>query len=276
MITHQVSQAGFGVQEHSPEEIRGAILGLEGVMRQMPQVTIEPTHAFAHGLYSRSILIPKGTLLTGKVHKQDDLQIMVYGDCAVKTELGEKRLQGFHMFPSKAGYKQIGLAHEDTLWVTVHATTETDLDRLEELLFEDEPRILDFKTGAPQPEVIDYYCMLAEAGITHETAWAQSQIESDRIDVDLPGGYVGPSKIHGVGVFAARDYSPGSSVGAARVAGLRTQSGRYTNHSHAPNAQMVRKGNDIELMALALIPAGEEITTDYRTTLALSSIKGAL
>lgn len=276
MITHRISQAGYGIQDHTPEEIRGAILAAEGLMRQMPQVEIEPTHAFAQGLYSRSILIPKGTTLTGKVHKQDDLQIMVYGDISVLTEHGFKRLVGHQVFRGKAGLKQIGYAHEDTLWITVHAAESTDMDELERLLFEDEGSPLDFKTGKTSAARQDYFRMLAEVGVTHEVAWAQSQIEADRRDLVIPGVIIGPSRIHGVGVIAIQAFEPGQVVGPARVDGMRTQLGRYTNHSHAPNGRMGLDNGNISLIALAQISEGEEITTDYRETLALSAIKGAL
>jgi hypothetical protein len=276
MITHRISTAGYGTQERTQEEVRGAILAAEGIMRQLPQVAIEPGHVFARGLYARSILIPKGVILTGKVHRQHDLQIMVYGDILVKTEAGEKRLQGFNIFPSRAGYKQIGQALEDTLWVTVHAAEETDLDRLEEMLFEDEPKVLDFKTGQPLADCIDYHRMLAEVGISHETAWAQSTNEADRRDLAIDGVVVGPSQIHGVGIIATRAFVPGDLVGPARVAGMRSQLGRYTNHSLSPNARMYRDNEDILLFALAPIRDGEEITTDYRDSLALSGIKGVL
>lgn len=277
MITHLVSQAGYGVQDHSPEQVRGAILGAEAVMRTMPQVEIEPIHTFAKGLYSRTILVPKGMRITGKVHKQDDLQIMVSGDMSILTDEGVyKRLQGYHLFKSKAGTKQIGVAHEDTLWVTVHATESTDLDELEQLLFEDEPKVLDFKTGKPMEACVDYHRMLAEVGIPHETAWAQSIHEGDRRDVDLPGVTLGPSPIHGTGVFATQDFWPEDPIGMARIDGLRTQLGRYTNHSHEPNALMVLEDGQIYLKALAQIREGEEITTDYRASLALSGIKGVL
>ena len=35
------------------------------------------------------------------------------------------------MFESKAGTKRAGLAHEDTVWITIHATKETDLKKIE-------------------------------------------------------------------------------------------------------------------------------------------------
>ena len=94
--------------------------------------------------------------------------------------------------------------------------------------------------------------------------------------MDLPGITLGPSPIHGTGVFAAQEFLPGEPIGLARIDGLRTQLGRYTNHSPEPNAQMVKDGEQIALKALAHIREGEEITTDYRVSLALSGIKGAL
>lgn len=276
MITHLVSESGYRAAERRHGAVQGAIVAVKEIMRGMPQVTIEPTHTFAEGLYARGILIPKGTIITGKVHKQDDLQVMVYGDILVKTESGEKRLEGFNMFASKAGYQQIGRALEDTLWVTVHATNSTDLDELEQILFEDEPRVLDFKTGKPMDDCIDYHRMLAGVGISHATAWLQSINEADRRDISIPGVVVEPSPIHGLGVFAAQAYAAEDPIGMARIDGLRTQLGRYTNHSMNPNSRMVREGEDIALVALAEISKGMEITVDYRQSLALSGIKGAL
>jgi hypothetical protein len=276
MNSMRISTSGFGVREECPGQVQDKIRALKEIMRAMPQVEIVPRHVFAPGMYARQILIPAETILTGKVHKQDDLQIMIYGDITIKTEAGQKRLEGFNMFTSKAGYQQIGRAHADTLWVTVHSTSETDLDKLEQELFEDEPDVIDFKTGKPNQDAIDYHKMLLSVGISPDTAWSQSINESDRIDVEIPGISLRPSRIHGTGVFAEDAFSASDRIGMARVNGMRTQVGRYTNHSVNPNAKMKLDGDDIYLEAIRDIQSGDEITTNYRETLALSGIRGEL
>jgi hypothetical protein len=78
---------------------------------------------------------------------------------------------------------------------------------------------------------------------------------------------VGASSIHGLGVFVLRQTKPGDEIGPARLGSKRTPIGRYTNHAHAPNAKMVRKGSDLYVVALSPIEPNEEVTVDYAQVL---------
>ena len=147
MITHQVEVKGFGVEDHSTEEVRELVYALEERVKQLPQVDLPVEHSFADGLYMRKIKIPQGMVMAGRVHKQNDLQIIFYGDISVMTEDGMKRISGPATFTAKAGVKPFGYAHEETLWATVHHTHLTDLKEIEAALFEDEETVHDFITG---------------------------------------------------------------------------------------------------------------------------------
>lgn len=148
MMTHLVSVSGYNVEEPSQEDYRDFVYAVEERVKTLVQREVGVVHKFADGLYYREILIPKGHALTGRIHKQNDLNIVYYGDISVMTEHGTfLRIQGHASFPGKAGCKQFGVAHEDTLWATVHHTHLTDLDEIEDELFEDEPHVFDFKTG---------------------------------------------------------------------------------------------------------------------------------
>lgn len=117
----------------TPLELRENIEQLEQAMFQMPshQIKIEPKHYFSFGLYAREILIPKGTVLTGKIHKTEHINVISKGDISVLTEQGIKRIKAPCTIVSPPGTKRVGYAHEDTVWTTFHATEETDLDKLE-------------------------------------------------------------------------------------------------------------------------------------------------
>lgn len=115
----------------------------EAALLQQPQIDIETTHHFAEGLYGREILIPKGVVLTGKIHKGEHLNFLMKGDITVWTEQGMKRLTAPAVIVSKPGTKRVGYAHEDSIWVTVHASTETDLERLEAELIESETPVIE-------------------------------------------------------------------------------------------------------------------------------------
>lgn len=107
------------------------IMRLESEMAKLPQADFPTTHHFSDGIYAREIFIPKGSLLTGKMHATDHLNIISQGDISVLTENGIERIKAPATIMSKAGMKRVGYAHEDTVWTTIHGTRETDLYRLE-------------------------------------------------------------------------------------------------------------------------------------------------
>jgi hypothetical protein len=111
--------------------VREKILTLEAEMMNFPQVEITPVHYFAKGLYAREIFIPKGTLLTGKIHRTEHLNIISKGEISVVTETGTKRIRAPFTMVSQPGTKRVGFAHEDTIWTTIHATEETEMAKIE-------------------------------------------------------------------------------------------------------------------------------------------------
>jgi hypothetical protein len=125
-----MSDAGEIVVSADARVSHERVYRLEKELQQLPQVECPVWHHFAPGLYARKMLIPKGTVLTGAVHKTEHLCI-VSGDIDVTTDDGMRRITDQHMIlASKPGAKRAGYAHEDTYWTTVHATEETDLDKL--------------------------------------------------------------------------------------------------------------------------------------------------
>ena len=99
---------------------------------------IEPVHYFADGLYVREITIPAGTILMGKKHKTAHVNIVSKGDISVCSVGGPvRRIQAPCTLISEPGTQKVAYAHTETVWTTVHATEETDLDKLELLLVED-------------------------------------------------------------------------------------------------------------------------------------------
>ena len=103
---------------------------LEAEISKWPQAQCPVWHHFAPGLYARQMLIPAGVVLTGAIHRTEHLCI-VSGDIDVTTDDGVRRITAQQLvITSKPGTKRAGFARRDTYWTTVHATEETDLDRL--------------------------------------------------------------------------------------------------------------------------------------------------
>lgn len=102
-------------------------------------------NTFSEGLYSRAIFIPKGTLIVGKKHRRETLNICALGDITVLTELGVARFQAGDIVVSKPGIRKVGYAHVDSVWVNVHATHERDLAIIEEQFIEQDDEEFDTK-----------------------------------------------------------------------------------------------------------------------------------
>ena len=242
----------------------------EEVMRELPQVEVPVRHEFADGLYAREILIPAGTFLTGKVHRFSDMNFVMYGEIDVVTENGPKRVVGPCWFAAKAGAKQIGYAHTDTLWITVHATKNRDLNTLEdELMFPCEWSPHDFASGKLKAQ-LDYEKAIEELGFTEQEVQEMTLNEDDRTDIELDRLVLKDSPIHGTGVFTICNRRDCETLGMARMDKKRTQLGRYTNHSNDPNCEMVASGDHVYLKTIRAIPAGAELTINYREAVNLA------
>lgn len=105
---------------------------LEDFLRTQPKDDCATSHYFADGVYGRALLIPAGTCLTGKMHRQRHLNFLMQGTIRVWTEEdGTKELEAPQIIVSEPGTKRVGYALTDTIWVTVHATDKTDLEEIE-------------------------------------------------------------------------------------------------------------------------------------------------
>lgn len=104
---------------------------LEEALRQLEQVDIPVVNYFSHKIYAREITIPKNTILTGKIHKYSQLNILSKGEISVLTEDGIKRVKAPFTIVSPPGTKRAAYAHEECVWTTIHGTEETDLEVIE-------------------------------------------------------------------------------------------------------------------------------------------------
>src|SRR5687767_14598526 len=105
--------------------MREKVFAIEAHMLNLPLVEMPVTHHFAERTYGRELFIPKGTVLTGKIHKYSQLNVLVSGELSVLTEDGIKRVKPPFIVVSPPGTKRIAYAHEDSIWLTVHGTPET-------------------------------------------------------------------------------------------------------------------------------------------------------
>ena len=132
----------FSFSKHTPVVSRETIVDLEKKISDLPNVKqgdyLPLKHSFAEGMYVRELFVPKGELIVGKIHKKSNPVFILSGDISILSEKGIKRFKAPCYLISEPGAKRIGYAHEDTTWVEVFASHETDLVKLEaELIAKD-------------------------------------------------------------------------------------------------------------------------------------------
>jgi len=113
-------------------ENRAAILRLEDAARQLPQIDLPVKHYFAPGVYVREIFMPAGAVVTGRVHLQDGITMVLQGAFRF-TDGGEvKEVRAPCTWVSPKGAKKALYILEDCILSGCFAnpTDERDVDKL--------------------------------------------------------------------------------------------------------------------------------------------------
>lgn len=124
-------------------EYRATIGALESAMvRTMSTVDVESLtkHHFCNGSYVREFFLPKGFLVTGKIHRFPCINILLVGRIRIAQSDGMgQEMAAPHIYVSQAGEKKALFAMEDSVFLNVHALppelencTEEDMDKLED------------------------------------------------------------------------------------------------------------------------------------------------
>lgn len=253
------------------EALEAELLGCEN------NVEIPVFHSFCKGVYARTITLPKGTIAIGHEHSDECLNIFVKGRVSVVIDGEIQELTAPATFVSAPHTRKIGFIHEDATWVTVHATNEREIDKLEAELIIKSDSFKKFEESTALSAAIvdeffqdrmDYLKFVEECRLTAEQVKDIVENSSDRVDVACDNVAIGTSRIQGNGVIASYDFDSGKVIGPASINGKRTAIGRYTNHVKNPNAEMVVDSNgNINLVAVWPINKGQEITVNYRQSL---------
>lgn len=242
--------------------MRNAIFRLEDFITSIPGNGIEESgvrhvHHFAPGVYCKEMIVPADVLITGKVHKTEHISIFLSGRMIVADgNGGSVEIQAPIVEIGRPGIKRAGYTLEEVRWLTVHATDETDIEVLEEMLLTNDPREAqaivdreDYKLTREPPELLE-------------------QLEALPVHDSLEAGfYFAESMRHGIGVFASKGYKAGAIIGAAIQDGKLMSLSRYMNHSAEPSAEHFWKDGSAYVVARRDIEPGEEVTLNYRKTL---------
>jgi len=263
---------GFGERGLvDPTTMQSKVAALQDELLKMEQADVKTTHRFLPGVYEREIVVPPWTVLTGAEHKTDYKVRLEKGTIAVNVDDSVRVLTAPCEFIAKAGAQRAGrVFEEEVVWVDVYENPDdcTDVLRLEDRLYVvPECGLADSRTEV-QKAKIDFNAFLHQTGLTQAKIDKIVHITSDL--VDMPEGVaveLRDSPIHGRGLFAVKDFAAGETVCPGRLDGKQTPGGRFINHSADCNAAPVKVDNDIYVVAIADICAGDELLVDYRASM---------
>ena len=128
------SSSKLSKHEEPTQVSRQDILHLEDALKELPnqlEADSLTKHYFAPGIYTRSLFIPAGSVMTGKIHRHEVMNVLVFGTIRATTDDGMKTLTGPYIFNSKPGTKKAVCAITDCLWLNIHPTESTDLEEIE-------------------------------------------------------------------------------------------------------------------------------------------------
>jgi len=118
--------------------IRDQIQVIQDLNLALPQVDIQTNHYLGGGVYEREVIVPEGTVITGKIHLSEHLAKLVKGTMTIFSENAKGTITGPVTFTSKPGDRRVGLAHDECVFSTFHTVgDETDIEKIEQMLVVD-------------------------------------------------------------------------------------------------------------------------------------------
>ena len=113
------------------------------------QIDVPVQHYFAPGVYMRQMDAAAGTLVVSKMHRTEHMNILLKGSLTVATEDGIQLMTAPCVLKSMPGTKRIGYFHEDSSWITIHPTSDTDLEKIEQQVIVPDDEIDQFLASLP-------------------------------------------------------------------------------------------------------------------------------
>lgn len=119
------------------------VRALQREMQAGPTIDLPVSHHFTDGAYVRELRMPAGTALVGKMHRTAHA-LVVTGDVTIINGGRRERITGTRVLQTKPGTKRAIYAHADSVLITLHVTSLTDVDQIERAIIVPEHEELGF------------------------------------------------------------------------------------------------------------------------------------
>ena len=98
-------------------------------------MNIDTLHHFSEGLYAKQMMIPQGSIACQHKHEYDHFSILAQGK--VRVLFDDDKIEVFEApacINIRKGVNHTIMALEDSTWFCIHATDETDVDKVDTVL----------------------------------------------------------------------------------------------------------------------------------------------
>lgn len=103
----------------------------------MIEIDLHTQHHFSDGLYAKQMALPKGHFAVSHKHKYSHLSVLAAGVAVVEADGVETTYTAPACINIAAGVEHKITALEDVAWFCIHATDETDADKIDRVLIEE-------------------------------------------------------------------------------------------------------------------------------------------
>jgi hypothetical protein len=123
------------------------ILAAEAVLKTMPQIESHPNHYQIDGVYVRSVFIPAGCFVTGKIHNKESIGILAQGTMRITNGESSIVVSAPYITIDNPGIKRLVYSETDCTFITVHRTDSIEISDIEDELVSDSYEEFDRKTN---------------------------------------------------------------------------------------------------------------------------------
>lgn len=94
-------------------------------------------HTFTPGMYVRELFLPAGSVNVSKIHRTEHPFVVLVGRVSVYSDNdGAQHIRAPYFGITRVGSRRLVVAHENTVWLTFHATDLKDVDEIEKMIIE--------------------------------------------------------------------------------------------------------------------------------------------
>ena len=133
----------------TPDKALKAIRAWEREALKQDQVPLQTTHNLHAGIYSRTVRIPAGVVITGTLIKIPTV-LTIVGNMQISIGGAVYEIDGLTTFDCAAGRKQVMAARSDCYVTMAFATNAKTVEEAEEEFTDEADMLLSRKEGAHQ------------------------------------------------------------------------------------------------------------------------------